>query len=105
MIALTYHAALARHWRGYVVHDMDVADVNRCAQDASLRMLDTGELGDGRLVFHESTRQAFEAVESKHGINRNVRFVGDPLMVNHFLDAHEIGGARVVEGPSISPSG
>jgi hypothetical protein len=102
MIAITYHAQRCLHWRGRLIKDMPAADVDRCRQDPALRVLDDGELGDGRLVFEESARDAFAAA-SLHEINRNVRFVDAPLNVNHFLDAHLIGGARVVGDGAISP--
>ncbi len=103
MLALTYHAERCRHWRGRLTKHMDPADVARCLEDPALRVLDDGELGDGRLVFEESARPALLARESRHGINRNVRFVAAPARVNHFLDAHLIGGARVVEGDPSGP--
>ncbi|MFP6808069.1 MAG: phytanoyl-CoA dioxygenase family protein [Pseudomonadales bacterium] len=96
MIAVTYHSALGRHWRGRLVKGMDPADIQKCEEDSTLRVLDNGELGDGRLVFQEDTREAFESSKNLHSINRNVRFVEEPFKVNHFLDAHLLGGARVV---------
>ena len=103
MIALTYHAERCRHWRGRLIKAMTAADIERCRQDPALRVLDDGELGDGRLVFEESARDAFTATESLHQVNRNVRFVSEPLRVNHFLDAHLIGGARVISDGVVSP--
>lgn len=94
MIALTYHAAIGRHWRGIVLHDMSEADIARCKQDPTLRVMDDGSLGDGRLVFEESAREIFEDNPSMHGINRNVRFV---TAVDHTVDAHLLGGAKVVQ--------
>ncbi|NKB97908.1 MAG: hypothetical protein GKR90_05355 [Pseudomonadales bacterium] len=102
MIALTYHSAMAKHWRGLLAQDLDCADQARCSADNTLRVLDDGSLGDGRLVFDGSTRPAFEQ-SSQHGIDRNMRFVDVPSRVNHFLDNHTLGGARVVAGESISP--
>ena len=94
MIALTYHAAVGRHWRGAVVHDMASEDVARCNADPVLRLMDDSKLGDGRLVFEESARAVFEDNPSLHGISRNVRFV---TKVDHTLDAHLLGGARVIQ--------
>ena len=102
MIALTYHSGLAKHWRGLVVANMTDHDLGRCEEDPSLRVLDNGELGDGRLIFDDSGRSAFESV-NRHGVDRNVRFVTDPYRVNHFLDAHALGGARVVTSDHITP--
>jgi ectoine hydroxylase-related dioxygenase (phytanoyl-CoA dioxygenase family) len=102
MIALTYHSVLMKHWRGLLVSDLNMADQARCAGDDSLRVLDDGSLGDGRLLFDITSRPAFER-PSLHGIDRNTRFVKAPLQVNHFLDNHTIGGARVIPGETISP--
>jgi len=87
---------LGKHWRGILLKDMDSASIEQCEQDASLKVLDSGELGDGRLVFQGNTRAVIESSENLHGINRNIRFVDEPLKVNHFLDAQSTGGARVV---------
>lgn len=103
MIGLTYHSGLAKHWKGLLVPNMSEADKQRCAEDPSLRVMDSGELGDGRLVFDESCRAAFEVTANQHGIHRNARFVHDPFTVNHFLDAHSLGGARVVKQGQITP--
>ena len=103
MIALTYHAERCRHWRGLLMHDMAQADIEKCQQEPSLRVMDDGRLADGRLVFDDSARNAFASRASQHGINRNVRFVGKPLTVNHFVDAHLVGGARVVEHGALEP--
>jgi hypothetical protein len=94
MIALTFHAALGNHWRGVLVRDLAPEAVARREQDPSLRVMDDGELGDGRLVFEESAREVFDQHPSQHGIGRNVRFVGK---VDHTVDAHLVGGARVLE--------
>ncbi len=99
MIAITYHAEMARHWRGLLVPDMSPDDVDRCQQDMSLRQMDDGSLGDGRLVFDASAEKAF-TVPSQYGINRNVRFVSASESVDHLRDAHLTGGARVVERSS-----
>ena len=104
MIALTYHAEKSKHWRGLYIQDIAAVTRNRLALDPALRILDNGELGDGRLVFQSDVRPIFENAPSPHGINRNVRFVELPERVNHFLDAHIIGGARVIRG-DISPDG
>ncbi|MBV7335052.1 phytanoyl-CoA dioxygenase family protein [Chloroflexi bacterium TSY] len=75
MIALTYHSGLAKHWRGLLVPDMSQEDRQHCEEDPSLRVMDDGTLGDGRLVFDESARAAFESVDKIHGVYRNVRGV------------------------------
>ena len=92
MLGLTYHSALANHWRGRLVHDISDEDREQIQANPALKLLDDGKLGDGRLIFHASARSAFES-ESKHGINRNVKFVDEE--VNHLVDAHSRGGARV----------
>lgn len=94
MLALTYHHGQARHWRGRLVRDIPAAYLKQCLADPSLKLMDNGEPGDGRLVFHESALDAF-AFESKRGVNRNVRFVEAP--VDHLVDAHSTGGAHVRE--------
>jgi len=94
MIALTYHAGMCRHWRGLLVPDMAPEDLHRCQEDPTLRVMDDGSLGDGRLVFEESARSVFEDHPSQHGIVRYVRFVAE---VDHKLDAHLMGGARVLQ--------
>lgn len=93
MIALTYHAGLCRHWRGLLVRDISAEDLARCEKDPKLRVMDDGELGDGRLVFEESARSVFEDNPTQHGIVRYVRFVTE---VDHTVDAHLMGGARVI---------
>ncbi|MEZ4710167.1 MAG: hypothetical protein R3A44_23385 [Caldilineaceae bacterium] len=103
MIALTYHSALAKHWRGLLTPNLPEADRQRCAADPSLRVMDDGTLGDGRLVFDESARAAFESADNLHGVVRNARFVQAPFTVNHFVDAHELGGARIVKMGQITP--
>jgi len=92
MIALTYHAERARTWRGRYIHNMDSTLVNQCKQNPSLKLMDDGQLGDGRLVFHSTAKPAFNN-ESPHDVYRNVRFTDDH--VNHLVGAHELGGARV----------
>lgn len=92
MMALTYHSALGKSWRGTLPQDANPDYLEQIKANPSLKLLDDGEIGDGRLVFHESARTAFEK-ESLHGISRNVRFVEDE--VNHLVDAHLRGGARV----------
>ena len=91
MPALTYHSVRGNHWRGRIVHDVAAQDRERLEADATLKLLDEGGLGDGRLVFHASAGAAF-AEPSRHGVNRNVRFVTG--RVNHLIDAHVRGGAR-----------
>ena len=103
MIALTYHGERCRHFRGRLTKHMDPADMEACLENPALRVMDDGSLGDGRLVFDESARPAFKLNESPHDISRNVRFVDEPQRVNHFLDNHLVGGARVVIGPALSP--
>jgi ectoine hydroxylase-related dioxygenase (phytanoyl-CoA dioxygenase family) len=86
MIALTY------------VQDLDPKIIEACKRDPSLKLMDDGELGDGRLVFEENVREVFERAPNPHGVNRNVRFVARPDRVNHFHDSHNLGGARIVQG-------
>jgi len=92
MMALTYHSALGKSWRGILPKEAKPEYLAQIEANPNLKLLDDGEIGDGRLVFHESARSAFEK-ESPHGILRNVRFVDDE--VNHLVDAHMRGGARV----------
>lgn len=103
MIGLTYHSPLAKHWKGLLVPDISEDDKRRLEADPSLRVMDNGELGDGRLLFDESARPAFEATENKHGVYRNARFVEAPSTVNHFVDAHLLGGARLVKVGQVTP--
>ncbi len=102
MIALTYHAEMCRHWRGRLIRNLSEEDASKCEENDALKVLDDGGLGDGRLVFDGSVREVF-AARGKHGVNRNVRFVEAPLKVNHFLDAHLLGGARVIENGDVVP--
>jgi ectoine hydroxylase-related dioxygenase (phytanoyl-CoA dioxygenase family) len=97
MMALTYHAGICRHWRGLLAHDMSAEDIARCDADPTLRVMDDGSLGDGRMVFEESARPVFEAHPSQYGIVRYVRFVEE---VDHTQDAHLMGGARVLREAS-----
>ena len=101
MVALTYHSAMSKHQRGTLVN-LSKEDADACAQDHSLKMLDGGVLGDARLVFDADTQSAFEA-PNFHGVYRNARFIEAPRVVNHFLDAHLLGGARVVENQTVHP--
>jgi hypothetical protein len=103
MIALTYHSGKAKHWRGLLAKDMRSEDITRCKEDLTLRLMDDGKLGDGRLVFEASAQDVFESNPGKHGISRNVRFIDAPLRVNHFRGAHLTGGARVVDDGIIAP--
>ncbi len=103
MIGITYHAARCKSWRGRLIKKLAPADVQQMAQDPALRVLDDGSLGDGRLVFEESARTAFADTPNLHRINRNARFIKAPHRVNHFHDAHLIGGARVVHEGDIGP--
>jgi len=103
MLALTYHSRLSQHQSGLLVDELSPADKQRCDKDPTLKLLQSGEIGDGRLVFDESAREAFESVPSAHGIYRNARFVVAPARVNHFLDAHLLGGARVVQSGELTP--
>lgn len=104
MIAVTYHAGRCKHWRGLYLQDLDADVARRCVYDPALRVMDDGSLADGRLLFQADSRDAFEKSPNLHGIYRNVRFVEGLERVNHFLDAHAVGGARVVRG-AISPDG
>ncbi|MEM7334731.1 MAG: phytanoyl-CoA dioxygenase family protein [Chloroflexota bacterium] len=103
MIALTYHSGLAKHWRGLLAPEMSDEERQRCAADPTLRLLDSGELGDGRLVFDASAREAFEATKNLHGIHRNARFLDKEHTPNHFLDSHFLGGARIVPKGQVTP--
>ncbi|MEM7535196.1 MAG: phytanoyl-CoA dioxygenase family protein [Chloroflexota bacterium] len=103
MIALTYHSGLAKHWRGLLVSNMSDEDQQRCEADPSLRVMDDGTLGDGRLVFDESVRPVFESADNLHGIHRNARFLEAPFTANHFLDSHSLGGARIVNVGQVTP--
>ncbi|MEM7001238.1 MAG: phytanoyl-CoA dioxygenase family protein [Pseudomonadota bacterium] len=103
MIALTYHAARCLHWRGRLIHDLDPQAAAQCAQNVTLKVMDDGTLDDGRLVFDADTEAAFRPHSNPHGINRNVRFVQPPQRVNHFVDAHTVGGARVVDDGRVQP--
>ena len=98
MIAITYHAGRCLSWRGRLLHDISQEQLERCTQDPSLKVLDDGTIDDGRLVFDADVRAVFDGAPNLHGVNRNVRFIEAPLKVNHFIDAHLIGGARVIEG-------
>jgi ectoine hydroxylase-related dioxygenase (phytanoyl-CoA dioxygenase family) len=104
MIALTYHAEKSKHWRGIYIQDIANETLDQMSRDPALRILDNGELGDGRLIFQSDVREIFDTAPSPYGINRNARFVDLPERVNHFLDAHIIGGARIVRG-DIAPDG
>ncbi|AMS29740.1 hypothetical protein AEM38_10260 [Hyphomonadaceae bacterium UKL13-1] len=103
MIAATYHASFCKHWRGIYVANIEPLEMELLESNPSLRILDNGMLGDGRLVFDLDTREELEAMDSLHGVNRNIRFVAPPERVNHFLDAHEIGGGRIIENMEPSP--
>lgn len=105
MLAVTYHAAKCKHWRGLYIQDLKPDLNSRCAEDSTLRVMDNGQLGDGRLVFQSDVSGEFSGAQNLHGINRNIRFIQEPEYVNHFLDAHNVGGARVVSGNNISPAG
>ena len=94
MIGMTFHAALGNHWRGTLVRELVTEDVARLEEDSHLRVMDDGTIGDGRLVFEESAREVFDQHPSSHGIGRNVRFV---RRLDHRVDAHLVGGARVLE--------
>ena len=60
-----------------------------------------GSLGDGRLVFEASARPAFAALAGP--VQRNVRFVEEQWVVNHFVDAHVMGGAGVQKDGARDP--
>ena len=104
MIAATYHAEKSKHWRGVYIQDLGPDVAARCADDPTLRLMEDNTLGDGRLVFQSDVSEIYDTAPSLHGIDRNVRFIEDPERVNHFLDAHLPGGARVVTG-EVSPDG
>ena len=104
MVGVTYHADLGKHWRGRLVKNLSHAEEARLRKDPTLKVLDNGDLGDGRLVFQANTREVIESSRNLHGINRNVRYVEEPQRVNHFLEAHVVGGAKVVNTENISPS-
>ena len=93
----------AKHWRGLLAPELSDEDLQRCADDPSLRVMDDGTLGDGRLVFDESARAAFEAADNIHGVSRNARFLEPPRRANHFLDSHDLGGARVTDDGRVTP--
>lgn len=101
MIAITYHAARGIHWRGRLMDEVSPENAARLKDDSALRLLDNGELADGRLVFQGDTKEVFES-PNLHKINRNVRFAEAPLRVNHFLDSQGRGGARVVRSSVLS---
>ena len=103
MIGLTYHSGLAKHWKGLLTPDMTEDQALRCAADPTLRMMNDGTLGDGRLVFDSSVQDVFDSAENPHNIDRNVRFADAAQTVNHFVDAHLLGGARVVPKGQITP--
>jgi hypothetical protein len=103
MIAMTYHSGKARHWSGRLAKDMTPEDIARCVEDPTLRLIEDGILGDGRLVFEENAREIFESNPSRHAIDRNVRFIEAPLRVNHFHGAHRVGGASVVDDRVVVP--
>lgn len=105
MIAATYHARSCKHWRGIYVQDLEPHISEKLENDPSLRIMDDGELGDGRLVFQSDVRAVFESTDNPHRIDRNVRFIDPPERVNHFHDAHMPGGAGVVQSAEISPRG
>lgn len=94
MIAMTFHAALANHWRGVPVRDLASEQLAQCQQDSNLKVMDDGSIGDGRLVFEASAREILEVHPSQYGIARNARFVEK---LDHKVDAHLVGGARVLE--------
>ena len=103
MMALTYHSGLAKHWRGLLTPEMSDQDLQRCAADPTLRLMDDGSLGDGRLIFDASCADAFAATENLHGIHRNARFLDAEHTVNHFVDNHAMGGGRIVKQGTITP--
>jgi hypothetical protein len=97
MIALTYHAKMANHWRGIWVKETWASFAAEDSRDTTLKVMDDGSLGDGRLVFESSAQKAFEANTSRFSVNRNARFVDQ---IDHTLDAHLVGGARVIRDTS-----
>lgn len=103
MIAATYHAARCKNWQGRYIQDIEPMVANQLAEDPALRILEDGSLGDGRLVFDYDTHEVFEGARSLHGVIRNARFVAPPQRVNHFVDAHALGGARVIRDAEPAP--
>lgn len=103
MIATTYHAASCKHWRGIYTRNIEPELLSAMKQTPHLRLMDSGELGDGRLVFDADVREVFESATSTFGVDRNVRFVEKPYRVNHFVDAHMLGGARVIRNAEPAP--
>ena len=104
---------IQRHW-GYLLatRHPEAVDIDELAAaletEDDVRLLAPisdllDELGDGRLLFEDSARDALEGTESLYGVDRNARFVATPHRVNHFVDAHLIGGARVVSDGVVAP--
>ena len=104
MIALTYHAVGCFHWRGPLVKAIDEAAAQRFDADPTLRFMDDGTLADGRLVFEDNARAVFNEAPNPYKVNRNVRFADPGVRVNHFLDAHLVGGARLEPDSIVSPA-
>lgn len=100
MVALTYHSALAKHQRGTLV-SLTSEQAQQCADNPYLKMLDDGTIGDGRLVFNASGEAQIKDVANPYGVHRNLSFVQET--VNHFLDAHLLGGARVSPDGQLTP--
>ena len=104
MIALTYHAAGCLHWRGRLVKTNSKAVMRRFVEDPALRFMDDGTLADGRLLFEDNTRAIFTKSANPYKVNRNVRFADPGVRVNHFLDAHLVGGARLASDGIVEPT-
>lgn len=103
MIAATYHAGICKHWRGIYLREIEPTLSKELESDRALRIMDSGDLGDGRLVFDADVREVFETIPTRHNIYRNVRFIDPPERVNHFVDAHLKGGARVIRDAEPAP--
>jgi ectoine hydroxylase-related dioxygenase (phytanoyl-CoA dioxygenase family) len=96
MIAVTYHAARCKHWRGLLIRGLPAVQLAALAENPALRVMEDGELGEGRLVFDASAEAEFSGLPNPFGIQRHLRFVDSESQVDHFRDAHLPGGARVV---------
>lgn len=103
MIAVTYHAARCKHWRGLLIRDLPAEQLTALAENPALRVMDDDELGDGRLVFDGSAARDFAELPNPFGIHRHLRFVDSESRVDHFRDAHLPGGARVCPATKDEP--
>lgn len=96
MIAVTYHAAKCHHWRGTLIRDLPAPKLAALLENPALKIMDDGELGDGRLVFEASAETEIASSPNPYHIQRHLRFVDESEGVDHFMDAHLPGGARVI---------